>query len=159
MCRSTLAAESNAFLACVEGAIYVVSLLCEILNPGISITTLETEYALKKILAFTDAKSLESTITKDAGQPSDKRVKILIALIRELMNDECEPIWLDTSQMLADVLTKQGCERELLLEALEQCRWKVAPSDEAIQKKIAIRAGRHNRKLLKNSGKVAPEDG
>ena len=159
MCRSTLAAESNAFLAGVEGAIYVASLLREISNPGISISTLQTEYALKRILALTDAKSFESTLTKDAGQPPDKRVKILVAQIRALMNDECETIWPDTSQMLAEVLTKQGCERELLLEALEQCRWKVAPIDEAIQKKIAIRAGRHNRKLLKSSGKVAPEDG
>lgn len=56
-----------------EGAIYGASLLREILKPGIDITTLGTEYSLKQILAFTHSKSLESTITKDAGQPSDTR--------------------------------------------------------------------------------------
>ena len=118
VCRSTLAAESNSFLSGVEAAIYVASLLREVMHPGVSLRTLETEYNLKKVLAFTDAKSLESTITKDAGQPTDKRVKILVSQIREMMAKECETIWVDTSQMLADVLTKLGCECELILQAL-----------------------------------------
>ena len=61
VCRSTLAAESNSFLSGVEAAIYVASLLREVMHPGVSLRTLETEYNLKKVLAFTDAKSLEST--------------------------------------------------------------------------------------------------
>ena len=151
VCRSTLAAEANAFLSGTESAVYVASLLREILNPGIPLSTLEREYPLKKVIAFTDAKSLESTIIKDAGQPSDKRVKILVAQIREMLGEECDVNWLDTSQMLADVLTKIGCERELMIRALEDGKWKIAPSEEALQRKAAIRAGRHQRKDKKKA--------
>lgn len=72
VCRSTLAAEANGFLAGVEAADYVRMVLLEIENPGISIRNLDKEFPRKRLLAFTDAKSLESTVNKDAGQPSDK---------------------------------------------------------------------------------------
>ena len=120
VCRSTLAAKANAYLA--------------------------AEFALKPVIGFTDAKSLESTITKDAGQPSDKRVKILVAQVREMMEGVCATHWLDTSQMLADVVTKLGCEREPLPRALADGFWRIAPSEEALEKKMAIRAGRRQRK-------------
>ena len=83
VCRSTLAAESNAFLMAYEAADYVGSLVRELLHPGVSLRNLEKEYARVPVYAFTDAKSLGSTINKDAGQPSDKRVKILVAQIKE----------------------------------------------------------------------------
>jgi hypothetical protein len=152
--RSTLAAEANAYLAGAEAAVYLASM--------------EAEFALKPVIGFTDAKSLESTIVKDAGQPSDKRVKILVAQVREMMEGECATHWLDTSQMLADVLTKLGCERELLLRALADGFWKIAPSEEALERKMNIRAGRQQRKkqqklqkqqLSNGSGTVPPEDG
>ena len=120
VCRSTLAAKANAYLA--------------------------AEFALKPVIGFTDAKSLESTITKDAGQPSDKRVKILVAQVREMMEGVCATHWLDTSQMLADVVTKLGCEREPLPRALADGFWRIAPSEDALEKKMAIRAGRRQRK-------------
>lgn len=37
------------------------------------------------LLAFTDAKSLEATMVKDAGQLTDKQVNILVAQIKELL--------------------------------------------------------------------------
>jgi len=86
---------------------------------------LELNYPKKPVIAFTDAKSLEATITKEAGHPSDKRVKLLVAQIREFIGDGCEVIWADTSQRLADVLTKVGCERGLLIEALHCGRWQL----------------------------------
>ena len=48
--------------------------------------------------------------------------------------------------MLADVLTKAGCEREALLSALREGRWTLEPTESAKQKKLMIRAGRHARK-------------
>eukprot|EP00434_Breviolum_minutum_P011223 symbB.v1.2.009904.t1/scaffold605.1/size182108/4 len=140
VCRSTLAAEANAFLTGYEAANYLASLLREVMHPAVSLRTLETEFAKKEVFAFTDAKSLESTINKDAGQPSDKRVRILVTQVKEMMREVGNHvIWVDTSQMLADVLTKIGCERELLLQALE-------PSAEALRQKQLIREGRHRRK-------------
>ena len=60
--------------------------------------------------------------------------------------DEAYAHWVDTAQMLADVLTKVGCEREPLLNALCNGYWQLEPSEEAKLKKLAIRAGRLSRK-------------
>lgn len=84
VCRSTLAAEANGFLAGAEAVEYVRMLLYEMINPTKKVHTLDKEFKKKKTLVFTDAKSLESTLNKDAGQPSDKRVKILCAQIKEM---------------------------------------------------------------------------
>ena len=157
VCRSTLAAEANAFLMGVESAAYLSSLLREMMNPDVSLRNLEQEYPKKPIIAFTDAKSLESTINKDAGQPSDKRVKLLVAQVREVIDEECSVVWIDTSQMLADVLTKIGCERDLILDVLSRGRWKLLPSKEAEEKKMNIRAGRQRRKLEKKAEQLAAE--
>ena len=72
-------------------------------------------------------------------------------------------IWTDTSQMLADVLTKLGCERDSLLHALECGRWQLEPTEQAKLRKVEIRAGRHARKAAKKaasiSNPVVAEDG
>ena len=153
VCRSTLAAEANGFLMGVEAAEYLRSILMEILHPDILLRDLESEFLKGKIACFTDAKSLEQTLNKDAGQPQDKRVRILVAQIKEILggpdydNDaSAYAVWVDTSQMLADVLTKAGCEREALLSALREGRWTLEPTESAKQKKLMIRAGRHARK-------------
>lgn len=64
---------------------YVRSLLLKILDPNVGISDPEKNYAKKMLIAFTDAKSLESTIVKDSGQPIDKRVKILIVQMKEMI--------------------------------------------------------------------------
>ena len=166
VCRSTLAAEANSVLTGVEAGCYVSSVLRELMNPGVALRILETEYVKKPVVAFTDAKSLEATIVKDAGQPTDKRVKILVAQIKELINHTNGPLddnvviyWVDTSQMVADVLTKIGCERELLQHVLSEGCWQLLPTQKAIEKKQAIRDGRHKRKAKKKTADDAAEDG
>jgi len=90
---------------------------------------------------MTDVRSQQSTLNKDAGQPTDKRVRILIAHVKGLLgenyddddgdddeddHDDDDPAfadWVDTCQMLADVLTKTGCEREPILTALHDGIW------------------------------------
>ena len=153
VCRSTLAAEANGFLTGAEAGEYVRALLLELQHPDVSFNDLEREYVKKKVICITDAKSLESTLNKDAGQPGDKRVRILVAQIREMIgennygdDDMVFAEWCDTSQQLADVLTKTGCEREPLLNALYQGVWQLEPSDTALAKKASIRASRRARK-------------
>ena len=158
VCRSTLAAEANAFLMGSEAGDYVRSLILEMKHPELSLSDIEKEMARPLMIAITDAKSLESTITKDAGQPTDKRVKILVSQVKEILgytnyDDHNEQaIWCDTAQMLADVLTKAGCEREPILQAMATSMWRLRPSEEAFARKMAIRAGRHRRKAVKRSG-------
>ena len=60
-----------------------------------------------------------------------------------------------TSQMLADVLTKENCDREPLLQALAEGEWQLNPSDAARERKLLVRAGRHSRK----AAKARAEDG
>ena len=147
VCRSTLAAECNGFLTGIEAADYLRAVLQELQQPGVQLLVLDCCFARPRLLAFTDAKSLEAALKKDAGQPSDKRVKILLAQIRQMVED-CENtvFWVDAAQMLADVLTKCGAEREPLLEALTTCSWRMEASAFAKACKEAIRAGRRRRK-------------
>ena len=60
--------------------------------------------------------------------------------------------------MLADVLTKAGCEREPLLDAMTTGKWRLKPSAEAEETKQKIRDGRRRRKAEKQYS-AAGEDG
>ena len=113
-----LAAESNGFLAGVEAAEYVRMLVMEITHPDVPSKDLDQEYLKSKILCLTDAKSLEATLNKDTAQPSDRRVRILVAQIKEMIGENnyedsssAYAVWVDTFNMLAEVLMKLGCER------------------------------------------------
>lgn len=165
VCRSTLAAETNGFLTATEAADYVRMLLLEVKHPGVSMVDLDRFYLKGLLIALTDAKSLEATLNKDAGQPADKRVKILVSQVKEFLGGDsyeddgsvrCH--WCDTSQMLADVLTKAGCEREPLLDAMTTGKWRLKPSAEAEETKQKIRDGRRRRKAEKQNA-AAGEDG
>ena len=163
VCRSTLAAEANAFLMATEAGDYLRSILLEIQHPNVSIQDLEEHYVKSKMVTMTDAKSLETTLQKDAGNPADKRVKILVAQIKEKLGatdyeDDSNQtvIWVDTHQMLADVLTKLGCEREFLLEVLSSGWWQLEPSNDAKWKKQQIREGRHRRKQASKTADLQP---
>ena len=164
VCRSTLAAEANGFLSATEAADYVRTLLLEIKHPGVSLLDLDRVFYKSMICALTDAKSLEATLNRDAGQPSDKRVKILVCQVRELLGGEnydddgtVRAHWCDTAQMVADVLTKSGCEREPLLEVLATGMWQLRPTQEAIETKNRIREGRHRRKAAAKKAVQAEE--
>ena len=163
VCRSTLAAETNGFLTAAEAADYVRSLLLELQHPGCRMADLDRHFVKGKLHLFTDAKSLESTLNKDAGQPNDKRVRILLAQVKEILDraaddePDLQVLWVDTAQMLADVLTKVGCEREPLLEALSKGTWTLQASAEALARKQAIRDGRKRRKAAARPPK--DEDG
>ncbi|CAE7242021.1 GIP, partial [Symbiodinium pilosum] len=162
VCRSTLAAEANGFLAGTEAAEYLRMLLMELIHPDVQIRDLDNHYLKEKIAMFTDARSLEQSINKDTGQPADKRVRILLAQVKEMIGENpfeddapASASWVDTSQMLTDVLTKEGCDREPLLHALAEGEWQLRPSEAAQEKKLLIRAGRHVRK----AARARAEDG
>ncbi|CAE7470653.1 RE1, partial [Symbiodinium pilosum] len=157
VCRSTLAAEANGFLAGAEAAEYLRMLLMELTHPDIPIRDLDNHYLKEKIAMFTDARSLEQSINKDTGQPADKRVRILLAQVKEMIGENtfeddapAYATWVDTSQMLADVLTKEGCDREPLLYALAEGVWQLKASKAAQERKLLIRAGRHSRKAARS---------
>ena len=162
VCRSTLAAEANGFLAGVEAGEFLRTLLMEAIHPTVPLYDLDVHYLKEKIISFTDARSLEQTLNKDAGQPQDKRVRILLAQVKDFLGENsfeddapAYATWVDTSRMLADVLTKLGCDRDPLLSAIHDGTWCLRPSHEARQKKLLVQAGRHARKAKKNQEREA----
>ena len=125
------------------------SILVEMQRPNVCLADLADHFAPKKLQAFTDAKSLEAALKKDAGQPSDKRVKVLLAQVCRWGTAKTQFI-----QMLADVMTKVGAEREPLMEALTRCAWQMEATNAAKARKEAIRAGRRRRKAEARSAKL-----
>ena len=57
----------------------------EITRPGERLLDLDLQFVKSKLLCSTDAKSLEQTLNPDAGQPTDKRVRILVSQVKELI--------------------------------------------------------------------------
>ena len=147
VCRSSLAAETNAALDGIEAAIYVRSVLEEILSAGLH------DAPWHKVLLFTDAKSLYDVLSRDIGQAADKRLRIIIAQIRELtMADDVFVHWIDTLVMLADSLTKLEAETGYLLDAITQGIWSGVSTPESLERKAIIRAQRKARAVAKRSG-------
>ena len=96
----------------------------------------------------TDAASLERHLATDTGKLQDRRLRILVAQIREMLDDPLVTLrWADTQVMLADSLTKLSVERAYLLEAMRTGCWSPASTPESLQKKVMLRAQRQARKL------------
>ena len=96
---------------------------------------------------ITDADSLNKHLGSDVGQVADRRLRILIAQLREMMhNGHCECRWADTSVMLADCLTKLDSERQYLLDAMATGKWTPMETPESMATKAKLREQRHARK-------------
>ena len=68
---------------------------------------LEQEATGLPLVSLTDSYSLAELVAKDSGQTSDKRLRIVIAMLREATEktENCRLLWLNTKLMLADGLT------------------------------------------------------
>ena len=108
--RSTLAAEAQALLDGISGAMYYRQLLMEIGN-------LEKP---PQVICYSDCKSLvESSQTTNVTK--EKRLRIDLALIREsLERGEITIQWVNTKSQLADSLTKGGVSTGLLKDVLKR---------------------------------------
>jgi hypothetical protein len=146
--RSTLAAETNGVLEGAETADYLRSLVAECRFCVKSAKELSTRRLEIRSVWFTDAKSLHDCLAMDKGQCSDKRVRLLVAQLREMLaedNTTCH--WIDTLVMLADALTKVEAERGFLREALESGLWSPENTAKTLEAKQRIRDGRQRRSL------------
>ena len=95
---------------------------------------------------FDDANSLVSHLLADAGQIADRRVRVFIAALREMLSqDGVDLEWCDTSVQLADALTKLDAERTYLTNAMKTGYVTLQVSDEAAATKEAIRSARRRR--------------
>ena len=95
---------------------------------------------------YDDANSLVTHLLADAGQVSDRRVRVVVAALREMLSrDDTKLEWIDTAVQLADALTKLDAERGYLLRAFSTGTATVIPDSQAVLAKEQIRAARHRR--------------
>lgn len=106
--RSTLAAESLAFIEGYEAAYYMRSIISPIIASEIN------------IIAVTDCKSLFDA-AQTTNNVDDKRLRVEMGCIRELIEKKQVSIyWADSKSQLADKLTKSGVSPFPLLKALAE---------------------------------------
>ena len=106
--RSTLAAEGYACSEAVETGYYVRVLLEEMCGkPGRKTAIVEVDSGKRLLETVSDSNSLEDSVKTDAGQPSDKRLRIVMSMLREAFAEKTTSLrWANTHRMLADGLTK-----------------------------------------------------
>ena len=126
--RSTLAAEAYAVSEGVEWcqlARYILLELAQAPKPGVSKLRTVEKIPLKiPIVVYTDSDNLTKSCRMDSGGVKDKRLRIVISMLREVL--EIEPwvkiTWLPTSRMIADALTKLDSPIVHLIEGFMQAQ-------------------------------------
>ena len=108
VCRSTISAETMSMLDAVDASIWMAHLFEEI-----------NGYKLKHTKVKTDNESLNEAVHSTTAV-KEKRLRVDIAAIRdEIRNRTIDVDWIPKAEQLADVLTKQGANRERLVNVLK----------------------------------------
>ncbi len=154
VCRSTMAAESNALLEGAEAAEYINQVLYLIDHPDLAGANDKVYY---RIDWFVDAKCLQDVVSRDTSIASDRRLRILLAQLREMIDVSGGRVtctWVDTLLLLADALTKVDAERGFLVQCLKTNTWSTTSTSETLGVKEAIRKSRQARHARKRPATV-----
>ena len=123
VCRSTFAAELHAVLDAVNQAIVVQALLTELRHGPMTATALADMQGVGKLSpplhVCVDAKSVwDSVVADPTAVPADKHLFLHVRKMREWLDDGliAKWWWIDTTDMLADGLTKGSVPRNALLQ-------------------------------------------
>lgn len=108
--KSTLSAETQSAVEALDVAYMLKNVLSEILHESRDI----------KVTLFTDSKSMFDAV-HTTNLMDDKRLRVDIAALRE-MNNQQEVVfrWLNSKRQVADVMTKKGPSKTLLMKVLQQ---------------------------------------
>ena len=148
--RSTLAAEAYAASEAAEALAWIRALYKEI-DTG----HFESHEGARPSHLITDARSLVDAVSSDVGRTRDRRLRIVMAALREAMDlEQINMSWCDTLVQLADVLTKDGVEREQMYVAMNGAVDVSAP-EEALARKEASRASRAARADIRREARNA----
>ncbi|CAE8601098.1 unnamed protein product [Polarella glacialis] len=113
--RSTLAAEAYAISEAVETGQALRHLLAEISSLAnsrgepLKLKNLEEQATRRLLTVVTDSHNLAATLPKDSTCVSDKRLRIVVAMLRQCFDtgEHATLLWKPTGLMLADALTKE----------------------------------------------------
>ena len=107
--RSTLAAEAYAVSEAAESGLLVTQILEELLfgTRRHTLTAVDQKPQIP-LIVVTDSKNLEQTVPADTTAVADKRLRIVICMLRQFfVEDELGKLqWVPTKLMLGDQLTK-----------------------------------------------------
>ena len=105
--RSTLAAEAYAISEALETGELCRTFLSEAFSPSVSLKGLDDQMT-RAIYVHTDAMNLKTTCMRDCGSVADKRLRIVVAMLRESFQSSRNThlAWIATGKMVADALTK-----------------------------------------------------
>ena len=107
--KSPLASEASAVGEAADAALFVSSMLCDILK----------ESDMRTVHCYTDNKSLVDTI-KSTKMHNDRKLRVDLSRLREMIGrKEMTLSWVDGKHQLADCLTKRGASSDLLFETLK----------------------------------------
>ena len=110
--RSTLSAEAYAVSETVETSEWIRQVLEEIWcasDEAPQLKDVESRSQRRRITVRTDSDNLVSSVSKDAGVVQDKRLRIVVAMLRQVFQapeGNVFLVWITTLMMLADGLTK-----------------------------------------------------
>ena len=152
--KSTLSAEAYGVVDAAEAAEWLGVVVAETRCPTEAVLELEKSRSMPPLVWFTDSDSLYKLLRKDCGKPADKRVRIVMAQLKQMMNDGASLHWLDTLVNIADPLTKEGLDTSLLKLAMTDGLFDPTATKEAISKKVQQRADRARRKDEKKRGQL-----
>ena len=118
--RSTLAAEAYAVSEATEHAELLRYLLSEVYFGSDVLKSLEESEPKYPVTIVTDSHNLYANLPKDLTSIADKRLRIVIAMLRQTLvgRQFTELLWIRTIQMLADALTKVGISPDALVHAM-----------------------------------------
>ena len=107
--RSTLASEAYSTSEAAEQAEWIRHVLHELHSgPSTSLHEVESTACSRPVIVCTDSHNLADTVQSDAGTTSDKRLRIVTAMLRQTFAPGTGMTlrWVNTHEMYADAFTK-----------------------------------------------------
>ena len=82
--RSTLSAEGYGLTEGAEALDWIRNVIADMTVPSMKLTQLQ-DAARISALWLSDSKSLVDVVLKDCGQPNDKRLRIVVANLKQML--------------------------------------------------------------------------
>eukprot|EP00972_Heterocapsa_arctica_P084336 12423652-Heterocapsa_arctica.AAC.1 len=122
--KSTLAAEACGCSTGYDRAVYVRAIITEMLGkPGL---TWEERVVHLPQVSLVDARSLRDHLHKTGSMPTEKRVGLDLADVREWLDRGGKLFWIPTGYMLGDPFTKHFPDTPILDDYLVNYRYNFA---------------------------------
>ena len=153
VCRSALAAEASHLAEAVEAGDWIAVLLEEALVGELDLKRWPEIVERRKRVYVTDAKSVFYYLAKDsATTSSDKRMAIEGALLRETVRrPNAVAKWIDGMQNMADILTKNGADKAVLMEFMRTGKLSLVQNEMNRALKAKKQEERQQRKKVKKA--------